>query len=121
MPYIINKTCFHFHNTHNQILKKAALITALYLLMPESTEALTDGTAGAQAIGIHTIDTLWNQVSPYLAGAFSVGGILYSAINIRKVILGDYRAAAPAAISAILGGIGINGVFGANALSVLLP
>lgn len=47
MPYIINKTCFHFHNTYNQILKKAALITALYLLMPESTEALTDGTAGA--------------------------------------------------------------------------
>lgn len=105
----------------SQFLKKAAVVAAVYLLMPESAEALTDGTDGTKATGIHTIDTLWNQVSPYLAGAFSVGGILYSAINIRKVILGDYRAAAPAAISAILGGIGVNGVFGANALSVLLP
>lgn len=106
---------------HNQIFKKAVLITAVYLLMLESGEALTSGSGAGGATGILGIDNLWGKISPYLAGAFSVGGILYSAINIRKVIIGDYRAAAPAAISAIIGGIGVNGVFGANALSVLLP
>ncbi len=91
--------------------------------MPESADALTGG-AGSGAGGARTIagiDNLWKVITPYLAGAFSVGGILYSAINIRKVVIGDYRAAAPAAISAIIGGIGINGVFGEHALSVLIP
>jgi preprotein translocase subunit SecG len=107
--------------TQNQFLKKAALITAVYLLMPESADALTAGSGAGGATGIVGIDNLWGKISPYLAGAFSVGGILYSAINIRKVVIGDYRAAAPAAISAIIGGIGVQGVFGANALSVMLP
>lgn len=107
--------------SHKNIIKKAALVTAIYLLIPESAEALTAGAGAGGATGIVGIDNLWGKISPYLAGAFSIGGILYSAINIRKVVIGDYRAAAPAAISAIIGGIGVNGVFGANALSVLLP
>jgi hypothetical protein len=108
-------------NRHKNILKKAALITAVYFLLPESADALTGSAGAGGATAIAGIDNLWRAITPYLAGAFSVGGILYSAINIRKVVIGDYRAAAPAAISAIIGGIGINGVFGANALSVLLP
>ena len=117
----LKKTYFYPYYTQNQFLKKAAVVAAVYLLMPESAEALTAGSGASGAIGIVGIDNLWKTISPYLAGAFSVGGIVYSAINIRKVIIGDYRAAAPAAISAIIGGIGVNGVFGANALSVLLP
>jgi len=119
---------YKLKNTHSQpdyiqkqFFKKAAFVTAVYLLMPESAEALTAGSGASGAIGIVGIGNLWKKISPYLAGAFSVGGIVYSAINIRKVIIGDYRAAAPAAISAIIGGIGVNGVFGENALSVLLP
>lgn len=65
--------------SNNQFLKKAALVTAVYLLMPESAEALTAGAGAGGATGIVGIDNLWGKISPYLAGAFSVDGIVYSA------------------------------------------
>lgn len=102
------------------LLKTSVALFLVCFLFPESLLGLTGGgTDGATAI--KGLDNIWKSVRPYLTGLFSIGGVVYSGINIRKVVIGDYRAAAPAAIAAIVASLGINGMFGENALSVLLP
>lgn len=102
------------------VLKTSLVLCLVCFLFPESLLGLTGGgTDGATAI--KGLDNVWKSVRPYLTGLFSIGGVVYSGINIRKVVIGDYRAAAPAAIAAIVASLGINGMFGENALSVLLP
>lgn len=101
-------------------LKLIVVVSVICFLCPESAYALRQGAADGAA-AIHGIDQIWATIQPYLTGLFSVGGVIYSGLNIRKVVIGDYRAAAPAALSALMAGLGINGMFGQNALSVLLP
>lgn len=103
-----------------EYIKPLCFIAATFCLCPESAYALRQGAADGAA-AIHGIDQIWATIQPYLTGLFSVGGVIYSGLNIRKVVIGDYRAAAPAALSALMAGLGINGMFGQNALSVLLP
>ncbi|MDP2194328.1 MAG: hypothetical protein Q8K36_07360 [Alphaproteobacteria bacterium] len=97
-------------NTNHLYLYTSIFAAVTLLFLPDTAEALTGG-------GIVGIDNLWAKIKPYLTGAFSIGGVIYCATNVRKVVVGDYRAAAPAAISAILAGLGIQGVFGDNALT----
>jgi hypothetical protein len=59
-------------NRHKNILKKAALITAVYLLMPESADALTGGARAGGTTAIAGIDNLWRVITPYLAAGITM-------------------------------------------------
>lgn len=98
-------------------IKTVGAVIAIQLLLNETGYAVH----GADGKAILGFDAIWGTVKPYITGAFSAGGVVYSGINIRKVVIGDYRAAVPALVSALVAGLGIQGMFGADALSVLLP
>ena len=125
----LKKKCFTMISTYKardllyrkrEVIRTLSVVGVFCFLCPESLSALTSGAAdGAKAI--EGVDKVWKSVTPYITGLFSAGGVIYSGINLRKVVMGDYRAAAPAAIAAVVASLGINGMFGENALSVLLP
>ena len=108
----------NFIKKHNCVLKAVAVVGVVQFLLPEIAHAT--GVTGEGA-GILGIENTWAKIKPYFTWAFALGGVAYSGLNIRKVILGDYRALGPAALAAIIGGLGVEGVFGDKALSVLLP
>ncbi|CAO4847477.1 MAG: hypothetical protein FADNKDHG_01499 [Holosporales bacterium] len=98
------------------IIKSAMICAIVYALSPDSAHAIT-----ANGGNIQGLDTIWAIVKPYFTWAFSLGGVSYCGLNLRKVLIGDYRAAAPAALAALVAGVGVNGLFSDTALSVLLP
>jgi hypothetical protein len=107
----------NFIKKHNCVLKAVAVVGVVQFLLPEIAHA-TGVTGNAGILGI---ESTWAKIKPYFTWAFALGGVAYSGLNIRKVILGDYRALGPAALAAIIGGLGVEGVFGTDVLSVLLP
>jgi hypothetical protein len=58
---------------------------------------------------------------PYISSAFTIGGTVYGGLNIRKVVQGDYRAVAPGGIAMLVATLGATGLFGADALTAMLP
>ena len=108
----------NFIKKHGCVFKAVAVVGVVQFLLPEIAHAT--GVTGEGA-GILGIESTWAKIKPYFIWAFALGGVTYSGLNIRKVILGDYRALGPAALAAIIGGLGVEGVFGEKALSVLLP
>lgn len=102
--------------TTSSIAKCVAVLAVAYALSPDEASAIT-----ANGGNIQGLDTIWTIVRPYFTWAFSLGGVAYCGINLRKVVIGDYRAAAPAALAALVAGVGVNGLFADQALSVLLP
>ena len=98
-------------------LKTLCTVVVIHLVLSKSGYAIN----AADGKAILGFDAIWGTVKPYITGAFSAGGVVYSGINIRKVVIGDYRAAVPALVSALVAGLGIQGMFGADALSVTLP
>jgi len=102
---------------NKNVFKVIGITLSIQFLLSENGYAIQ----GADGKAIMGLDAIWGTVKPYITGAFSAGGVIYSGINIRKVVIGDYRAAVPALVSALVAGLGIQGMFGAEALSVLLP
>ncbi|CAO5681373.1 MAG: hypothetical protein HEEMFOPI_01490 [Holosporales bacterium] len=97
-----------------RIIKCAMICAIVYVLSPDSAHATKVGD-------IQGIETIWDTIKPYFTWAFSLGGISYCGLNLRKVLIGDYRAAAPAALAALVAGVGVNGLFKEQFVSVLLP
>lgn len=102
--------------TTERIVRGLVILAIAYALSPDSAHAIT-----ADGGNIQGLDKIWGIVKPYFTWAFSLGGVSYCGLNLRKVLIGDYRAAAPAALAALVAGVGVNGLFSESALSVLLP
>ncbi|CAO5682401.1 MAG: hypothetical protein HEEMFOPI_01656 [Holosporales bacterium] len=92
-----------------RVLKTIAVVGIVQFLLPAVAHAT--GVEGSGA-GILGIENTWAQVKPYFIWAFTLGGTAYSCLNLRKVVLGDYRAIGPAALATIVAGLGIEGVLG---------
>lgn len=70
---------------------------------------------------IPVMKTVLDKLVPYLGFAFTAGGVYYSGLNGKQVVTGDYRAAPRLLVSIGVAGLGLTGIFGANALTALLP
>lgn len=70
---------------------------------------------------IPVMKTLLDKLVPYLGFAFTAGGVYYSGLNGKQVVTGDYRAAPRLLVSVGAAGLGLAGIFGADALTVMLP
>lgn len=70
--------------------------------------------------GIPVLAKVLKPIAAYGPFAFTAGGIYYSAVNGRLVVNGDYRRVVPGIISILATTLGLVGLFGDNALTVLV-
>lgn len=79
-------------------------------------------TTSAYAVpnDIPVMKTLLDKLIPYVAFAFTCGGVCYGGLNTKRVVGGDYRAIVPGVISIGVAGLGLAGIFGDDALTVLM-
>ncbi len=71
--------------------------------------------------GIPVLSKVLTPLTAYGPFAFTAGGIYYSAINGRMVVNGDYRRVVPGILSILATTLGLVGLFGEEALTVLVP
>lgn len=106
--------------TFNKTESKKITTSKITYQVGLSLLALT-ATAYAVPGDIPVMKTLLEKLVPYLGFAFTAGGVYYSGMNGKQVVTGDYRAAPRLLVSVGATGLGLAGIFGANALTVLLP
>jgi hypothetical protein len=71
--------------------------------------------------GIPVVSNTLKTIVAYGPFVFTAGGAYYSAINGRLILNGDYRRLIPGVISVVATSIGLAGVVGERALTVLVP
>jgi len=98
---------------HIQIFKKIYQVSFSLLIFTTAIYAVPDE--------IPVMKTLLEKLVPYLGFAFTAGGVYYSGLNGKQVVTGDYRAAPRLLVSVGAAGLGLAGIFGAEALTVTLP
>lgn len=113
------KRCFWDVSINNRIitdikssLSFLCLIVSSFLILVNVCHAVPDG--------IPVLSRVLTPIVSYGPFAFTAGGIYYSAINGRMVVNGDYRRVVPGIISILATTLGLVGLFGADALTVLV-